>query len=168
MRKMMIICLLLATSLTAYAEDRTLRELFVEMPDSLLPYLSRNNRLDFIDFIDSGMKAEVTNSLDGKSQMLSLSDDSLLIQMNEACRIAIYLMKPLLPIDSCSQIIVLVRSIGFQKDVINTEVDYFGLDWQRLSKKPKLIPVDEKRLSSMCSESNVINMLQKRLINIKK
>ena len=40
-----------------------MREVFQRMPAMMLPYLTENNKLDFIDFIDSGMKAEVRNEL---------------------------------------------------------------------------------------------------------
>ena len=44
------------------------REVFQRMPATMLPYLTENNKLDFIDFIDSGMKAEIRNELGGKSE----------------------------------------------------------------------------------------------------
>ena len=56
------------------AQEATMRDVFKQMPDSLIPYLSSNNRLDFIDFIDSKMDAEVANSLGGKSRMQKLTD----------------------------------------------------------------------------------------------
>ena len=45
------------------AQDLKMRDVFKQIPDSLVPYLSQNNRLDFIDFLDSNMKAEVRNKL---------------------------------------------------------------------------------------------------------
>ena len=38
---------------------------FTNMPDSLSPLLTAVNRADFIDFLESKMKAEVTNGNDG-------------------------------------------------------------------------------------------------------
>ena len=40
------------------AQNLKMRDVFKQIPDSLVPYLSQNNRLDFIDFLDSNMKAE--------------------------------------------------------------------------------------------------------------
>ncbi|MBR6998224.1 MAG: DUF3256 family protein, partial [Prevotella sp.] len=40
-------------------------DLFKAMPDSLMPYLTKNNRLDMIDFMEANMKAEITNQLEG-------------------------------------------------------------------------------------------------------
>ena len=68
--------LVAATFSQASAQSIQIRDAFRAMPDSLMPYLSKNNRLDFIDFLDSNMKAEVKNALGGTSEMLSLGDDT--------------------------------------------------------------------------------------------
>ena len=81
MRKLFVF-LLLSIAVSGMAE--TIRDVFKAMPDSLMPYLTTNNRLDMIDFMDAKMKAEVTNKLDGESEMLFLSDDSLSIKMSDA------------------------------------------------------------------------------------
>ena len=46
---------------------------FTNMPDSLSPLLTAVNRADFIDFLESKMKAEVTNRFGGKSEMTELT-----------------------------------------------------------------------------------------------
>ena len=56
---------------------QNVREVFKSMPDSLAPYLTTNNRLDMIDFMDAKMKSVVTNLLEGETEMLALTDDSL-------------------------------------------------------------------------------------------
>lgn len=66
------------------ASAQTVREAFKAMPDSLVPYLTANNRLDLMDFMDAKMKATVTNLLDGQTEMTFLSDDSLSIRMSDA------------------------------------------------------------------------------------
>ena len=52
---------------------QSLRECFVAMPDSLSPLLTKINREDFLDFMDSGMKAEVTNRMNSKKQFARMS-----------------------------------------------------------------------------------------------
>ena len=66
------------------ASAQTVREAFKAMPDSLMPYLTANNRLDLMDFMDAKMKAAVTNRLEGQTEMTFLSDDSLSIRMSNA------------------------------------------------------------------------------------
>ena len=59
----------------AQTSHRTMDSLFVEMPDTLMPLLSRNNRMDCIDFLSGGMRAVVTNRLDEKSELLTITPD---------------------------------------------------------------------------------------------
>ena len=69
--KTLLMAVLMVTAFPCAAQQK-MRDVFLRMPDGLLPYLTENNRLDFIDFMDSGMKAVVNNELGGKSEMLSL------------------------------------------------------------------------------------------------
>lgn len=71
--------LLLACSLQA----QTAKESFKAMPDSLAPLLTEVNRADFIDFLESNMRAQVTNRLGGKSEMTRLTPDYIAIRMTE-------------------------------------------------------------------------------------
>jgi len=64
------------------------------MPDSLCPILSKNNRLDMIDFIDSKMKAEVSNKFEGKSEMTALTDSFADIKMSERSSVQMRLFNP--------------------------------------------------------------------------
>ena len=73
-------------------EVQNMAEVFKQMPDSLLPYLTTNNRLDMVDFMEAKMKAEVTNLLDGKSEMTALTDDSLSIRMSPSLRVDMQLV----------------------------------------------------------------------------
>ena len=88
------------------AQDLKMRDVFKQIPDSLVPYLSQNNRLDFIDFLDSNMKAEVRNKLGGMSEMTALTDDSLSIRMSNALQVDMLLLKLDQPVDSIQQVVV--------------------------------------------------------------
>ena len=55
MKRIVLNMLLLLVSLATTAVD--MKDVFTAMPDSVLPTLTRNNRLDMIDFVASGMKA---------------------------------------------------------------------------------------------------------------
>ena len=105
--RLAVITLCLALSLTVKAgESITIRDAFRQMPDSLLPTLTQNNRLDFLDFHDAGMKAEVKNRLGGTSLMTVLTDDSLSLQVSPAMRVDILLLTLPEPLDSVHQVIV--------------------------------------------------------------
>ena len=97
----------MALSLSASAGDGiALRDVFRQMPDSLLPTLTQNNRLDFLDFLDAGMKAEVKNRLGGTSVMTVLTSDSLSLQVSASLRVDMLLLPLAEPLDSVNQIVV--------------------------------------------------------------
>ena len=62
---------------------QTAKDCFKAMPDSLMPLLTQVNRADFIDFLESDMRAEVTNRFNRKSEMTRLTKDYIRIQMTE-------------------------------------------------------------------------------------
>ena len=57
------------------------KKCFINMPDSLSPLLTSVNRADCVDFIESKMKAEVSNRFGSKSEMTELSGDYIRMQM---------------------------------------------------------------------------------------
>ena len=44
---------------------QNMRSVFISMPDSITPLLTKVNKEDCVDFLDSNMKAEVKNRFDG-------------------------------------------------------------------------------------------------------
>ena len=102
-------------------------EVFKQMPDSLFPYLTANNRLDMIDFMEAKMKAEVTNALEGTSEMMFLSDDSLSIRMNASLRIDMRLTER----DSLVVEVAKTYTINGQQE--EKLVQYFSASWCPLS-----------------------------------
>ena len=62
-------------SFVVESSARTMKQFLMAMPDSVLPVLSLDNRLDAVDFLESGMKATVQNNFGESSTLLRLSDD---------------------------------------------------------------------------------------------
>ena len=140
-----LLLMLLATS----AKAQHLADLFRQIPDSITPYLSQNNRLDFIDFMESGMKAEVRNRLGGTSEMTALTSDSLSIRMSEALRVDMLLLTPLEPVDSCSQVVCVISTYGTDSLSLQSRVAYYTTLWTPLSIIPRLSPADERRVQAL-------------------
>ena len=65
--------LILAFAQNNYAQS--MRQIMVSMPDSIMPLLTKVNREDCMDYLDSKMKAEVTNRIGSKSEMTKITDD---------------------------------------------------------------------------------------------
>ena len=141
---------LLVPAVQAHA-NTDIRDVFRQMPDSIVPYLKENNRLDFIDFIDSNMKAEVRNSLDGHSTMTSLAADSLTIQLNEATLMDIYIL-PLekdIAVDSLTvnEAVCLVFTYGLQGQPQTQAVSYYTTSWKKLPDSLPLSKANRERIS---------------------
>lgn len=132
MRLFMIAALawILSGSVSAQA---TMADVLRHMPDSIVPYLTENNRLDCIDFKDSNMDAVVRNSLEGKSELKVLSGRYADFQLNESHRMQLRLLDVTEPVDGARQIICLVHTLG--TDIRQSRVEFFTFRWQPLDTK---------------------------------
>ena len=163
MKRLFAYVLLPLLALSSSADTLTIRQLFVEMPDSVIPYLTRNNRLDFIDFMDSGMKAEVTNELGGKSQMTALADDALTVQLNEVVKVDLLLLSTRQPVGNCSQIVCMVKTFSLPGGGVDSTVDYYSAKWCRLEFAPSIEASDLQRLSKVMEPSSILKKMVERL-----
>jgi len=127
MYRLLLIFITQLSLLSLHAQ--TARDYFKQMPDSLMPYLTTNNRLDMIDFMEAGMKSVVTNRLDGETEMLYLSDDSLSVKMSKALLVEMYTEKK-----DTSTVILFKRTLQISGDRSETVLTrYDGSSWQELS-----------------------------------
>ena len=140
--------LLLLASLTVRAGELKIQDVFKQMPNSVLPTLSENNRLDMLDFMASKMKAEVTNRLGGKSEMTVLTDTTLTIRMSEALQVEMLLLKPEDAAGADSQVICLIETFGRDSLSLDSQVRFFTPSWERLNEPPQLSVSDQNTISS--------------------
>ena len=156
MKRRYLCYLLLLFASVCSAQEQTLRDVFRQIPDSLMPSLSVNNRLDFIDFMDSNMKAVVRNQLGGTSEMTALTDDSLSIRMSDALRIDILLLTLDEPVDTIKQVVVLAESFMSDSVYQDTSLKFYTSDWQLITKDIPWNDVQKKRIESL----NLQNILK--------
>ena len=116
--------MLLITSQISWAQQ--VRQSFVNMPDSLSALLTKVNREDFIDFLDSNMKAEVSNRLGGKSEMTRLSDDFLEVKMTAE---STFQLKVLHQADGTDVLCAVSTVCG---PVCDSHIRFYTTDWQEL------------------------------------
>ena len=133
----------------ASAQTLTMRDVFKQMPDTLLPTLSENNRLDMLDFMASNMKAEVTNRLGGKSEMTLLTDSTLSIQMSKALKVDMLLLTPATSADPESEdVICLIETFGTDSLSLESTVRFYTPTWQLLNETPQLSVSDQNTIST--------------------
>ena len=161
MRKWLLSLLVCIASVCS-AQEPTLRDVFRQMPDSLMPTLSGNNRLDFIDFLDSNMKAAVRNQLGGMSEMTILTDDSLSIRVSEALRVDMLLLKLDEPMDTIQQVVVFAESFLTDSVYGETTVKFYTPDWQPITRNIPWNEIQKKRIDSLILQ-NILKWGEDRL-----
>lgn len=114
--------------LMAQKDSLDIRRFFMLMPDSLTPYLTANNRLDMIDFMDAHMKAIVKNELGSDTEMTFLSDDSLCIIMSNALTIELWQGK-----EDKDVVLYLKRTYQISKKQKEVLLQRFTSSWGLLS-----------------------------------
>ena len=109
-----------------YLQAQEAKTCFKNMPDSICPLLSAVNRADFIDFLESKMKAEVTNSFGGKSEMTELSPDYIHVKMTPQSS---WQMK-LLSINDSTKVICVVATVVLRlATAMSSSIRQTGRSW---------------------------------------
>ncbi|NPD92200.1 DUF3256 family protein [Xylanibacter muris] len=126
-------------SFAVSAQKQTMRDAFVNMPDSLMPGLSHNNRLDMIDFMDSGMKSEVTNLFDGKSSMTVLDERYLKLKLNASVSVEMLLLadSAVAVRDSSDAYICMVTTYGTVP--VESKVVFYDYKWRKRTQECGII-----------------------------
>lgn len=152
------------------AQELTMRNVFKQMPDSLMPYLSHNSRLDMIDFIDSGMKAEVSNAFDKHSWLDSITSNYMKLHLSAASSIEMKLLPAAtVTTDTCKQILCVVVTYGEQP--IESIVRFYTAKWNSVDianplkeNKLRLVAVRPDTISD--SEYNKLIALTDNLMTV--
>lgn len=133
---------------TTFAQSVRMRDVFAQMPDSLLPLITKNNRLDCIDFIENNMPALVNNMLDEPIELTALTDSYLKLTMSKVSRAE---MK-LLPTSDSTYVICMVRT--YSGPLEDSAVNFYSSNWAPLDIRVKEPSVEEYFAEVPEAESN--------------
>ena len=122
MKKNILFVFLCFFALSAFAQN--MKSVFVAMPDSITPLLTKVNKEDCIDFLDSNMKAEVKNRFDGTAEMKVVTEDYTLVQTSEVGTLE---MK-LLPVNDSTKVICMVKTVC--ATACDSEIRFYTSDWK--------------------------------------
>lgn len=103
------------------------KQYFVSMPDTILPLLTEINRADCIDFLESNMRAIVTNRLDGKSEMTKQTDNYIEIKLSEQSS---WQMKVLALNDSTQVLCTVFTACA---PACDSHIKFYTTQWESLS-----------------------------------
>jgi len=121
MKKVAVIIIIALAVTKAGAAD--LRSLFIGMPDSIMPALTKSERMDFIDYMESGMRARVSNKLGGQSEMTRMTDSYLTVATSQSGQMDMALFKKK---DGTNLICIIKTAITRYSD---SKLTFYTEDW---------------------------------------
>ena len=123
MRKNILLILLSCFALSMMAQD--MKSVFIAMPDSITPLLTKVNKEDCVDFLDSNMKAEVTNRFGKTAEMKVLTDDYVLMQTSSVGTLE---MK-LLSVNDSTKVVCMVKTVC--APICDSDIRFYASDWSK-------------------------------------
>lgn len=122
-RLFFIIVLLVSATGIEHVAAQSMREIFVNAPDTVIPLLTRINREDCIDFLDAGMKARVMNRLDGNSELVKITDDFLELRTSKHSTMQMRLFTV-----EADTVIAVVRSVC--SEACDSRISFYKTNWE--------------------------------------
>ena len=134
-----------------------LRTLFITMPDSITPTLTKSDRLDFLDYMDSGMKARVRNKLGGESVMTRFDENMLSIQTSQSGRMDMLLLKR----GKDENLICIIRTVNAKYE--DSRLSFFTEDWKSVPADELIeLPVIDDYLTKEALKSDSLDVFKKK------
>ncbi len=125
MKKILIIATLLIATLLHVDAQSPMRDLWIQMPDSVVAYLDVNCRTEMADFYDIKVKTGSKNLLEGKSAIDSLTSDYIHVTLNSSTTLQIKKLQT-----ESSFVICLIKT--FTAPEPESEVSFFSSSWKPL------------------------------------
>ena len=118
MKKTLIIICFLTCWLCVSAQS--LREVWIEMPDSVLPYLSKSQRTELADYVDMKADPDVLNAFGDSVRIERMTNNYLLVKASKVTRLEIKLLD--------NNTLALVQT--WKAPVAESKLSLFNLQWQ--------------------------------------
>lgn len=125
MKKIFIIATLLIATLLHLDAQSPMRDLWIQMPDSVVAYLDVNSRTEMADFYEMKVKTGSKNLLEGKSAIDSLTSDYIHVTLNSSTTLQIKKLQT-----ESSFVICLIKT--FTAPEPESEVSFFSSSWKPL------------------------------------
>lgn len=132
MKNRILLCLLLISFIPLYGQNA--KSVFVNLPDSLSPLLTKVNREDFADFLASKMKAEVKNKMEKQSELKKLTEDYAFLQTTSQSTFQL----KLLPLNDTTKVVCVIHTA--YAPVADSRVQFYTTNWKELSVSSFLTP----------------------------
>ena len=125
MRRTVISLILMLVFSVETSLGKTMREVWIDMPDSITMYLTKSMRTELADYVDMKVSAATKNAIGDTVRIDTLTSDYIAVTLSESSKLE---MK-LLPKDG-SNIICMVRT--YYGTAAESIISFWQLDWQQL------------------------------------
>lgn len=124
MKQILTILILWICTMSVSAQE--MKMIFVNLPDSIEPLLTKVNKEDCVDFLDSGMKAVVKNRFDRSAELKVLTSDYLQMQLSDVSTLEL----KLLPLKDSVRVICMVKTVC--ASACDSDIRFFDTKWNEL------------------------------------
>lgn len=125
MKKTIVFLFLLVSTLTSQAQ--TMRELWINMPDSLTVFLNRGLRTELADYVDMKVTAEVNNLLKEKTVIDTMTVDYMHVKLTAASELEL----KLLPRKGGDIMVCMVRT--YHGPAAQSTMTCYDLEWNLIA-----------------------------------
>lgn len=108
---------------------KPMRDLWQSMPDSMIPYLTKNQRIELVDFMDMKVKADVKNQFGEETVMDTLTSNYTSVRLNASSVMQLRLM----PVPGQDSIICMVWTV--LGPVAESEVLFYDQEWNKIGEQ---------------------------------
>ena len=123
-----VLILLISCVLTSFVEAQvSMRDVWLSMPDSIVPYLNRSLRMEHLDFVNMHVKSEVKNLLHENGVLDTLTNDFAAYYLPQSSSLE---LKLLTKADS-TQVICMVKTVMAPE--AESEIRFFDSSWRLLA-----------------------------------
>ena len=126
--------------------SKSMKEIWLSMPDSFIPYLDASKKASLIDLAANGTSSEVTNLLDGNTAVEELTSDYLRVSLTKNSSIQI----KRLPNTKGDSIICVVRT--FEAPVAESTVCLYSSSWDLIKNESWSIEEVAQKPDTMSQE----------------
>ena len=166
MKKISFLTFLLLSCVLIPVSAQTMRDVWLTMPDTLLPYLSAQARQDMADRYGTESAGPVATALEGQATLDTLAADYLVATPNKVLR----LQMRLLPTDDGLQVLCVVRT--FFAPAADSQIAFYTPQWEPLDTKDYLRQLTDADLLArpdtmdVAEYQNLCRLLEPRLVEM--
>lgn len=121
------------------ADTISVRRAFVEMPEDIIDLLTRDTRMDMLDYFDADSTYVAVNNLRGPSEIMRLTSDFMGVRVTPSSTLQLKVLK----MKNGGDIVMAIYTIGEEGNTMESEIRFFDSNMKELPadkffKTPKL------------------------------